>query len=31
MDESYLDTLNIENRWLTRWYIEMCKKDADFC
>ncbi|KAG5668597.1 hypothetical protein PVAND_016533 [Polypedilum vanderplanki] len=31
MDDEYLNNLNEENRWLTLWYIEMCKKDVDFC
>jgi hypothetical protein len=27
----YLDSLEKNSRWQALWFMEMCKKDTDFC
>lgn len=31
LGDDYLQTLTPANRFATEWFMEMCKKDADFC
>lgn len=31
LSDDYLQSLSKANRWMTKWFLEMCKKDSDFC
>lgn len=31
LGEEYLKSLSPANRQHTEWFLEMCKKDTDFC
>lgn len=31
LGDEYLKTLTPANRLITEWFMEMCKKDEDFC